>query len=66
VQEAEKAQDDSMPKQDLRQFAGKWVALRNGQVVGHHEDLAQLRRREGAQPDDVLLPVPRTEGTYRI
>jgi Family of unknown function (DUF5678) len=66
VRDAENAQRDSMPREDLRRFAGEWVALRKGKVVGHDEDLGRLRRRDGARPDDVLIPVPRTEDTYRI
>jgi hypothetical protein len=59
VEETEEALSDWMPKEDLRQFAGEWVALRRGYVVEHDLDLARLREHPQVWDDDVFLSVPR-------
>ena len=58
-EEAEEVQADSMPKEDLRPFAGEWVALRHGYVVEHDRDLARLREHPSVRVDDVFFPVSR-------
>jgi hypothetical protein len=47
------------PKEDLRPFAGEWVALRHGDVVEHDRDLARLREHPSVRIDDVFFLVPR-------
>ena len=53
------------PKQDLRPYAGKWVALRDGYVVAAAEDSVSLRDDPAVDESDQLLPVPNPDsGIY--
>ena len=52
-------QQQLAPKEDLSEYAGKWVALRNGYVVASALDAVTLRQHEGVQNGDVLVPVRR-------
>lgn len=59
-------QDKLTPKEDLAPYQGKWVALRDGHVIASDADPARLRHDERVAPDDVIIPVPLTEGRYLI
>jgi hypothetical protein len=59
VEDAVEVGQDWAPKEDLRPFAGEWVALRRGYVVEHDRDLARLREHPAVRDDDVIFPVPR-------
>jgi hypothetical protein len=53
------------PKEDLRPYAGKWVALRDGHVVASAEDSVSLRDAPTVRESDQLLPVPSADsGLY--
>ena len=52
-------QQDWVPKEDLRPFAGEWVALRHGYIVEHDRDLARLCEHPSVRVDDVFFKVPR-------
>jgi hypothetical protein len=58
MEDAEEAQADWKPKEDLRPFTGEWVALRGGYVVAHDRDLVRLRDHPDTTDDDVFMPVP--------
>lgn len=54
-----------LPKDDLKPYAGRWVALRDGHVVADALDAITLRDDPTVHDDDMILPVPRhTGGTY--
>jgi hypothetical protein len=42
----------------LGQYAGQWVALRDGQVVAAAETLEELRENPGVRRDDAVFVVP--------
>lgn len=53
------------PKEDLRPYAGKWVALRDGYVVASADDSVSLRDDDAVRESDQLLPVPAADsGMY--
>ncbi|MGH2902255.1 MAG: DUF5678 domain-containing protein [Solirubrobacteraceae bacterium] len=53
------------PREDLRPYAGKWVALRDGYVVASAEDSVTLRDDPSVRETDQLLPVPSADsGMY--
>jgi hypothetical protein len=53
------------PREDLRPYAGKWVALRDGYVVASAENSVSLRDDAAVRESDQLLPVPATDsGMY--
>jgi Family of unknown function (DUF5678) len=47
-----------MPREDLKPYAGQWVALRDGHVVASDLDPVALRDRPDVQDTDTLMPVP--------
>jgi hypothetical protein len=53
-----RAQDDTLPKEDLTPYEGLWVALRNGYVIAADLDPRQVREHPAVRVDDVLLAVP--------
>jgi len=55
----QKKSSRNWPKEDLRPFAGEWVALRHGYVVEHDRDLGRLREHPSVRVDDVFFVVPR-------
>ena len=57
VQDIQRQQQEVMPKGDLAPYAGKWVALRDGEVVASALDAELLRENPDVQDDDVLVPV---------
>ena len=54
----EKAQREAMPQEDLAEYAGLWVAVREGHVVGSSPDPVALRSVSGVDIEDTLMPVP--------
>jgi hypothetical protein len=53
------------PREDLRPYAGKWVALRDGYVVASADDSVSLRDDPAVKESDQLLPVPAADsGMY--
>ena len=57
----EEQQDALTPKEDLTQYAGQWVALRDGYVIANDLDPVALRDRDDVHEDDILIPVPTAE-----
>lgn len=58
-------QSDISIHEDLADYAGSWVAIRDGRVVASALDAVELRDKPEVHEDDVLMPVPdRTEGVY--
>ncbi len=47
-----------MPREDLKPYAGQWVALREGHVVASDLDPVALRDRPDVEDTDTLMPVP--------
>jgi hypothetical protein len=61
----EEIQRQSAPKDDLKPYAGRWVALRDGHVIANALDAVTLRDDPAVREDDMILPVPRHPGgTY--
>lgn len=52
-------QQQMAPKEDLAQYSGQWVALRDGYVVASALDAVTLRCNEEVQATDVIMPVRR-------
>jgi hypothetical protein len=58
-------QADLVIREDLKPYAGSWVAIRDGRVVASALDALELRDKPEVHTDDMLMPVPdRTEGVY--
>ena len=51
-------QQELAPKEDLRPYAGQWVALRDGRVVASDLDAGVLRARPDVEPTDAIMRVP--------
>jgi len=66
VEEIQKQQEALMPKGDLTPYAGKWVAIRDGEVVASDIDSQRLREHDDVRPDDVLAPVAHADQGYLI
>jgi hypothetical protein len=66
VEEIQRQQQALMPKGDLTPYAGKWIAVRDGEVVASAIDLASLRSLPDVREDDVLLPVGRSDPGYYV
>jgi hypothetical protein len=50
-------QRELAPKEDLTQYAGQWVALRDGFVVAHALDAVTLRENPDVSETDTIMPV---------
>jgi hypothetical protein len=59
-------QQEPIALDDLSPFRGQWVALREGRVVGSAQDPLTLFEDASFNTNDVLLPVPSTDGTLII
>ena len=46
--------------ENIDEYAGMWVALRNGEVVAAAESYDELERSEGFEPTDAFYTVPET------
>lgn len=64
IEEIERLQEESRPKEDLSAYAGEYVALRKGRVVGHDIDFLTLRRYPKVRVDDLIVHVPGPGETY--
>jgi len=53
------AQHAAMPREDVSQYEGKWIAIRNGHIVAADRDPVRLRANPDVHVDDALMPVPR-------
>lgn len=58
VDEIQRQQAQTISREDLRPYAGQWVALRDGKVIASDLDAVALRNRPEVTDDDLLLPVP--------
>jgi len=58
VRRAERAQEELTPKEDLRAYAGQWVAIRRGRVVTSRPDPKELLDDPRVRPGDGLICVP--------
>ena len=53
--------------EDLTQYAGSWVAIRDGKVIASALDSVELRNNPDVHADDFLLPVPdKGAGTFLL
>ncbi|MHB1469705.1 MAG: hypothetical protein ACYCSI_05335 [Solirubrobacteraceae bacterium] len=58
-------QTDPVIREDLKGYAGSWVAIRDGAVVASALDPVELRDMPEVHEDDLLMPVPdRPDGIY--
>jgi len=54
------------PSDDLEPYWGKWIAVRDREIVASGFSLAEVRRRHEVRPTDVIMPVPKPEGDFLI
>jgi hypothetical protein len=54
------------PRGDLKPYWGKWIAVRNGEIVAAGSSLAEVRNRHDVQPTDLVMPVPRPKGDFLV
>ncbi len=47
-----------MPREDLRPYAGQWIAVRDGHVIAHHGDGYALVDLAAVARDDMVMYVP--------
>jgi hypothetical protein len=66
VQDVEREQEKLVPKDDLKPYAGQWVALREGHVIASDLDAVALRDKPEVRDDDAIIPVPRAEDGYFV
>lgn len=59
-------QQDLAPKDDLTPYAGRWVALRHGHVVGYARDVGDLLDQPEVEPTDAVLAVGAAERRHYI
>ena len=50
--------------EDLHAHAGRWVAIRNGEVIAAAEQLADLRADERVDDNDAVYRVPAHPGYF--
>jgi hypothetical protein len=55
-----------IPKPDLEQYRGEFVASRNGQIVDHDPDLATLTNRFFSEYGDVAVYITRVDGPIQV
>lgn len=55
-----------MTDDDLDNYLGEWVLLRNGEVIDHDPDPDRLRERVVLGPDDALVPIGDPPTGYRV
>lgn len=48
----------TITEQLLEEYAGKWVALRDGEVVASADSLAELRENPDVRREDAVFIVP--------
>lgn len=52
-----KALAHAAPSQDLDDYDGRWVAMRDAAVVAHALDEESLRRHSAVRDGDLLFPI---------
>lgn len=62
--ELERRQQELAPKEDLGEYVGQWVILRNGRVIASSPDPKELRDHDDLRSGDVLILVGDPEGGY--
>ena len=50
--------ESPIPEHLTDEYAGRWVAIRDGEVVGASETLDALVRQDAVHEDDLLYRVP--------
>jgi hypothetical protein len=66
VTELERLQEELNPKEDLSQYEGHWVALREGRVVAVADDPVSLRAHPDVKDDDGILFVGDPSSGYYL
>ena len=66
VEEIQRQQQALMPRGDLAPYAGKWVAVRDGEIVASDIDPERLRLHEEVREDDALVPVGHSDRGYFV
>lgn len=62
VEEIQRHQEAAMPTGDLEPYAGKWIAVRDGEIVASELTLARLREHPDVLLTDVCHPVADAKG----
>jgi hypothetical protein len=57
-EDIQREQQEAMPREDLKPYAGQWVALRDGRVVDSDLDPVALQNKPTVREGDSLIPVP--------
>ena len=57
VEDGQNRMDEMLPK-DLSDYAGRWVAIRDGIVVASGENVDDLFQQEAVLPTDIIMTVP--------
>ncbi len=57
-----RCQARATPKSDLRPYWGKWIAMRDGEIVAAGSSLAEVRNQDDVRPTDLVMPVPHPHG----
>lgn len=61
-----RCQTRATPKGDLTPYWGKWIAVRDREIVASGSSLAEVRNRHEVRSTDLVMPVPRPEGDFLI
>ena len=61
VEEIQRHQEAAMPRGDLEPYAGKWIAVRNGEIIASDITLARLREHPEVLSSDVCHPIADAE-----
>jgi hypothetical protein len=64
IRDVERRQRELALKESLDQYAGRWVALRNGRVVASASDPSELWTNEAVQEGDAIIRVATKSGGY--
>jgi hypothetical protein len=58
VQNIGREQERALSTEDLKPYAGQWVAIRDGRVVASAFEAVELRNHPEVSDDDTIIPVP--------
>lgn len=61
VEKIQRQQEAAMPRGDLAPYAGKWIAVRDGEIVASDISLDRLRQHPEVRPSDVCHPIADAE-----
>jgi hypothetical protein len=56
--------ESPIPPDLTDEYAGRWVAIRDGEVVGSDDELEDLVRQDGVREDDLLYRVPHISAAF--